>query len=54
MLVIHVDLGQGFSIGDAKVTLRKRRGKSIKVEVKAPKEVQVLRDDAKRRERKVA
>lgn len=53
MLVVSRKLGQTIKIGDITVTIVKV-GESVKLGIDAPKDVPVVRDDAKEKERKAA
>ena len=53
MLVVSRKLGQTIKIGDITVTVVKD-GTNIKLGIDAPKDVDIVRDDATKKERKAA
>jgi carbon storage regulator len=55
MLAIKRKAGESFTIGDnVRVTVVRIEGNKVSIGVAAPREVAVVRDDAKRAERKLA
>jgi carbon storage regulator CsrA len=50
-LVLHRKEGESLSIGEAVVTVLKARNGNVRLMIKAPKHVSILRDDANKKEK---